>query len=184
MLGSLPRPPCLAAPATVVSAPRAKSLGAIVLGTVSTDAKARVAREYGCEHVIVTRDYRFADAVQRACGGADVVIDGLGDAARDENLAALARRGHWISLGQATGPLAPVPADALVAKSLSFSRPVVFDYAATRSEREERAQRVWNALADGRIKLPPIERFALGAAAQAHARLESRATIGPLILNT
>jgi NADPH2:quinone reductase len=160
----------------------AKSLGAIVLGTVSSEAKARVAREYGCEHVIVTRDYRFADAVQRASGGADVVIDGLGDAARDENLAALARRGHWISLGQATGPLAPLPADALVAKSLTFSRPAVFDYAATRAEREERARRVWDALADGKIRLPPIERYALGAAAAAHARLESRATIGALVL--
>ncbi len=160
----------------------ARSLGAVVLGTVSSDAKARVAREYGCEHVIVTRDYRFADAVQRACGGADVVIDGLGDAARDENLAALARRGHWISLGQATGPLAPVPADALIAKSLSFSRPAVFDYAATRAERGERAQRVWSALADGKIRMPPIERHPLVAASAAHARLESRATIGALIL--
>ena len=160
----------------------AKRLGAVVLGTVSSDAKARVAREHGCEHVIVTRDYQFADAVQRACGGADVVIDGLGDAARHENLKALARRGHWISLGQASGPLAPLPPDALVAKSLSFSRPVVFDYVAERGQLAERAQRVWSALADGTIKAPPIERFALAAAAQAHARLESRASIGALIL--
>jgi NADPH:quinone reductase len=160
----------------------AKRLGAVVLGTVSTEAKARVAREHGCEHVIVTRDYTFGDAVQRACGGADVVIDGLGDAARDENLKALARRGHWISLGQASGPLAPLPPDALVAKSLSFSRPVVFDYVAERGQLAERAQRVWSALADGSIKAPPIERFALDAAAQAHARLESRASIGALIL--
>ncbi|MEQ1682843.1 MAG: SRPBCC family protein [Burkholderiaceae bacterium] len=160
----------------------AKRLGAVVLGTVSTEAKARVAREHGCEHVIVTRDYNFGDAVQRACGGADVVIDGLGDAAREENLKALARRGHWISLGQASGPLAPLPPDALVAKSLSFSRPVVFDYVAERGQLAERAQRVWNALADGTIKAPPIERFALDAAAQAHARLESRASIGALIL--
>ncbi len=160
----------------------AKRLGAVVLGTVSSEAKARVAREHGCEQVIVTRDYTFGDAVQRACGGADVVIDGLGDAARDENLKALARRGHWISLGQASGALAPLPPDALVAKSLSFSRPVVFDYVAERGQLAERAQRVWNALADGTIKAPPIERFALDAAAQAHARLESRASIGALIL--
>jgi NADPH:quinone reductase-like Zn-dependent oxidoreductase len=160
----------------------AKSLGAVVLGTVSSEAKARVARDFGCEHVFVTRDYRFAEAVQRASGGADVVIDGLGDAARDENLAALARRGHWISLGQASGPLTPLPADALVAKSLSFSRPVVFDYASTRAERQERADRVWSALADGTIRLPPIERHSLDAAAAAHARLESRATIGALVL--
>jgi NADPH:quinone reductase len=160
----------------------ARALGAVVLGTVSSEAKARVAREHGCEHVIVTRDYRFADAVQRACGGADAVIDGLGDAAREENLKALARRGHWISLGQATGALAPLPPDALIAKSLSFSRPVVFDYVDSHAALAERAQRVWSALADGTIKLPPIERHALGAAAQAHARLESRATIGALVL--
>ncbi len=160
----------------------ARRLGAVVLGTVSSDAKARVARAHGCEQVIVTRDYRFADAVQRACGGADLVIDGLGDAARDENLAALARRGHWVSLGQASGPLAPLPPDALVAKSLTFSRPVVFDYVATHAQLAERAQRVWDAVADGTLKLPPIERFTLDAAAQAHARLESRGTIGALIL--
>ena len=65
-----------------------------MLGTVASDAKARLARDHGCEHVIVTRDHRFADAVQRAAGGADVVIDALGAAAQDENLAALARRGH------------------------------------------------------------------------------------------
>ncbi|HEY4067162.1 MAG TPA: SRPBCC family protein [Burkholderiaceae bacterium] len=160
----------------------ARRLGAVVLGTVSSEAKARVAREHGCEHVIVTRDYRFADAVQRACGGADVVIDGLGDAALEENLAALARRGHWISLGQASGPLKALAPDALVAKSLSFSRPVVFDYTADPVQLAERSQRVWNALADGTITLPPIERYTLDAAALAHERLESRASIGALIL--
>jgi NADPH:quinone reductase len=160
----------------------ARRLGATVLGTVSSDAKAQVARAYGCEHVIVTRDYRFAEAVNSACGGADVVIDGLGDAARDENLAALARRGHWISLGQASGPLAPILPDALVAKSLTFSRPVVFDYVATPVELSQRAKRVWEALESGALKAPPIERFALEAAAQAHARLESRGSTGAVVL--
>lgn len=160
----------------------ASRLGAVVVGTVSSEEKARIAREHGCEHVIVTRDYRFADAVQRAVGGADVVIDGLGDAAREENIAALARRGHWISLGQASGPLAALPPDALVGKSLSFSRPVVFDYVQTQALLAERAARVWRALADGAIRLPPIERFALESAAQAHAKLEARATVGALVL--
>ena len=84
----------------------ARRLGAVVIGTVSSDEKARVAREHGCEHPIVTSDYRFADAVQAQFGGADVIVDGIGDAARDENFAALARRGHWISLGQASGAAA------------------------------------------------------------------------------
>jgi NADPH:quinone reductase len=160
----------------------ARKLGATVIGTVSSDDKARLAREYGCEHVIVTRDYRFADAVQRLAGGADVLIDGLGAQARDENHAALARRGHWISLGQATGALDALDPNALLAKSITFSRPVVFDYVATRAALQQRAAHLWAALADGSIKLPPIERHSLESAAAAHARLESRATSGTLIL--
>lgn len=160
----------------------ARQMGAKVVGTVSSEAKARVAREHGCEHVIVTSDYRFADAVQRHCGGADLVVDGLGDAAREENHAALARCGHWISLGQASGPLQPIDPNWLVAKSLTFSRPVAFDYVATREKLQERAQRVWDALAAGTLHTPTIERFSLDAADRAHERLESRATMGALVL--
>jgi len=159
----------------------ASSLGATVIGTVSSEDKARVARAHGCEHVIVTRDYRFADAVQRL-GGADVIVDGLGDAAREQNLAALARRGHWISLGQATGPLAPLSPDLLLAKSATFSRPVVFDYTEPHGELLRRSTRLWAALAEGRIRRPVIERYALDAAAEAHARLESRGSTGSLVL--
>jgi NADPH:quinone reductase-like Zn-dependent oxidoreductase/uncharacterized protein YndB with AHSA1/START domain len=162
----------------------ARRLGATVIGTVSSDDKARLAREHGCEHVIVTRDYRFADAVQQLTEGrgADVVIDGLGDAARGENLAALARRGHWISLGQASGPMGAVDPDALVAKSITFSRPVVFDYVATRAELARRASRLWAALADGTIRRPPIERHSLENVQEAHRRLEGRVTSGALVL--
>jgi NADPH2:quinone reductase len=160
----------------------ARRLGATVIGTVSSEEKARMAREHGCEHPIVTREHRFADTVQARFGGADVVIDGIGDAAREENFAALARRGHWISLGQATGALQPISAERLAQKSITFSRPVVFDYVSTPASLAARAQRVWDALADGTLKAPPIERHALAAAADAHARLESRRSIGALVL--
>jgi NADPH:quinone reductase-like Zn-dependent oxidoreductase len=160
----------------------ARRLGATVIGTVSSDEKARVARDFGCLHPIVTREHRFADAVQSQFGGADVVVDGIGDAARDENFAALARRGHWISLGQASGALQPIAADRLVQKSITFSRPAVFDYVATNVDLAERARRVWTALADGTLQAPPIERHSLDAADEAHARLESRRTIGALVL--
>jgi NADPH:quinone reductase-like Zn-dependent oxidoreductase len=161
----------------------ARSLGARVLGTVSSEDKARVAREHGCEHVIVTRDYRFAGAARRQWpDGAEVIVDGLGEAAREENFAALARCGHWISLGQASGALQPISPDWLVQKSATFSRPVAFDYVATPEAMSERAQRLWAALADGSVKAPPIERWSLDAAARAHERLESRATIGALVL--
>jgi NADPH:quinone reductase len=160
----------------------ARALGATVIGTTSTEDKARVAREHGCEHVIVTRDYRFADAVQRLCGGADVIVDGLGESARAQNMEALALCGHWISLGQASGGLSPVDANWLLHKSITFSRPVAFHYVATHAALLERATRVWDALAAGTLRAPPIERFTLEAAAQAHARIEARATIGAVVL--
>ncbi len=160
----------------------ARHLGAVVMGTVSSQEKARIARAQGCAHVIVTADHRFADAVQRHCGGADLVIDGLGAVAAEENLAALARCGHWISLGQASGSPPDLALDRLTAKSLSFSRPVVFDYVANPAALAARAQRLWDALADGTLPPPVIERHPLAAAARAHQRLESRQTVGPLLL--
>lgn len=160
----------------------ARRLGATVMGTVSGEEKARVARAHGCEHVIVAPDARFAEAVQRIAGGADVVVDGLGAAAMAENLAALAPCGHWISLGQASGPLPPVDPDALVHKSLTFSRPVVFHHVAAPRVLADRAQRLWQALAEGVFGTPGIERHALGAADRAHQRLESRVSTGALVL--
>ena len=160
----------------------ARSMGARVIGTVSNEDKARVARDHGCDQVIVSPDYRFADAVQRHCGGADLVIDGLGQAAREQNMAALADCGHWISLGQATGMLEPLAADWLGAKSITFSRPVVFHYVATHDKLAERAGRVWAAMAAGVFAAPLVERFTLSAAGRAHERLESRASVGALVL--
>ena len=161
----------------------ASRLGARVIGTVSSPQKARLARDHGCDHVIVTSDYKFAGEVQAVWGaGADVIVDGLGDAAFEENFAALAPCGHWISLGQASGPPRAISAELLVSKSASFSRPVAFAYVATRHRLAERASRLWSAIADGSVKIPPIERHALVAAARAHERLESRQTTGALVL--
>ena len=160
----------------------ARRLGATVIGTVSSEDKARVARDHGCQHVIVTRDMRFADEVQRICGGADVIVDGLGEAAREQNFAALAPCGHWISLGQASGALQPLDPGLLVQKSATFSRPVVFAYLSQPAQLLERSQRLWAALADGSIKPPLMERYTLDAADQAHARLESRLSVGSLVL--
>ncbi|MBS7806035.1 SRPBCC family protein [Variovorax sp. PCZ-1] len=159
----------------------ARSMGATVMGTVSSEAKARLAREYGCEHVIVTPDYKFADAVQRL-DGAQVIVDGLGDAARTENMAAIAATGHWISLGQASGPLAAIDPGWLNQKSVTLSRPVVFHYTATQQALAERAARVWAALESGALRRPPIEQYSLNAAGQTHERMESRQSAGSLIL--
>ena len=114
----------------------AKALGARVIGTVSTDAKARAARAAGCDAVIVGRDYRFAAAVHDATAGrgADVIYDGLGQAAARENLDALAMCGHWVCYGQASGPVDRLSVESIDQKSATFSSPVLFHYTAERAD--------------------------------------------------
>jgi NADPH:quinone reductase-like Zn-dependent oxidoreductase len=158
-------------------------LGARIVGTVSSQEKARQARNLGCEHVIVTSEYRFAESLKyHFPEGAEVIVDGLGAAAAGENFQALADCGHWISLGQVSGAPEPIAPDLLARKSASFSRPVAFAYVATRGVLEMRARRLWSALDAGSFQRPPIERFALAQAADAHLRLESRASSGSIVL--
>ena len=162
----------------------AKALGAQVIGTVSSDDKARLARAHGCDATIIGSDYRFADEVKRLTQGrgATVVYDGLGQEAMQENLDALAFCGHWVSYGQASGALAAMPLELLSSKSLTLSRPVLFHYTMQRTVLNEMARNTFDALRQGRIKLDIRHRYPLAAAAQAHLDLESRATTGPIIL--
>jgi NADPH2:quinone reductase len=157
----------------------ARALGARVLGTVSSEAKAAVARAHGCEHPIVTRTYTFADRVAQLTGGrgADVIYDGLGREAAGENRVALARRGHWVGYGEATGRLEPM---SLADKSGTLSQPVLFDY--TADFLQAMAGRVFAALRDGVIAPDVRHRYPLGAAADAHRDLEARRTTGQIVL--
>lgn len=160
----------------------ARALGAVVIGTVGSDDKAHVARGW-CDHVVVARDGRFADAVLAATAGrgADAIVDGLGGAAREENMRAIAVTGHWISVGQAAGAWTPIDADWLLSKSVTFSRPVIFHFTANPRRLREMAERVFDAVRAGAIA-PRITRYALSAAADAHRALESRRSVGQLVL--
>jgi NADPH:quinone reductase len=157
----------------------AKALGARVIGTVSSEAKAGLAQANGCEYPIVTRSYAFAERTRRLSGGrgADVIYDGLGRDAAQENLAALAMRGHWVSYGQATGPLEPLN---LSAKSGTFSQPVLFHY--TEDHLHQMAGRVFAAVRDGILRPDVRHRYPLAAAADAHRDLEARLTSGQIVL--
>jgi NADPH:quinone reductase-like Zn-dependent oxidoreductase len=157
----------------------ARALGARVIGTMSSEAKAELARANGCEHPIVTRSYAFAEKVRQVTAGrgADVIYDGLGRDAAQENLAALARRGHWVSYGQATGALEPL---SLAEKSGTFSQPVLFDY--TEDLLHQMAGHVFAALRDGILRADIRHRYPLGAAADAHRDLEARRTSGQIVL--
>lgn len=162
----------------------ARELGAHVIGTVSSEDKAREARAHGCEDVVVTREYNFAEAVLRATGGhgADLIVDGLGEKGVRDNVAALAMFGHWINVGEASGPLPPLAPDALVHRSATFSRPVVFHYTSDPARLAEMAARLWAVVKAGTVRPVIGGTFALGAAGEAHRLMESRASRGSLVL--
>lgn len=162
----------------------ARRIGATVIGTVSNEAKAREARAAGCQHPIVATGYRFAEQVRSITNGhgADVIYDGLGQAAASENLDALALCGHWISYGQASGALASVPLERLSAISATLSRPVLFHYTAERRTLEAMVARVFDMVMQGHLRVHVNHRYPLAGAAQAHADLEARRTTGSIVL--
>ena len=158
----------------------AKALGARVIGTVSSEAKAELARANGCDLAIVSRNYSFAEKTRQytAGRGADVIYDGLGREAAKENLDALALRGHWVSYGQASGAHDSFP--DLTAKSGTLSRPVLFHY--TAEHLREMAGNVFDALRNGLLRVEVRHRYPLAAAADAHRDLEARRTTGSVLL--
>jgi NADPH:quinone reductase-like Zn-dependent oxidoreductase len=160
----------------------AKALGAKVIGTVSTQEKAAVARQNGCDHPIVSQDYSFSREIKNLTGnrGADVIYDGLGKEAAAQNLDALALRGHWVSYGQASGAHDSFP--DLTAKSGTLSRPVLFHYTAERAMLNEIAGNVFRALQEGILRAEIRHRYPLAAAADAHRDLEARRTSGAIVL--
>jgi NADPH:quinone reductase len=160
----------------------AKALGARVMGTVSSEAKAELARANGCDLPIVTRSYSFAEKTRQFTGGrgAEVIYDGLGREAAKENYEALAVRGHWVSYGQASGAHDSYP--DLSAKSATLSRPVLFHY--TAEHLQEMAGNVFDALRRGVIRVEVRHRYPLAAAADAHRDLEARRTSGQVLLLT
>jgi NADPH2:quinone reductase len=160
----------------------AKALGARVIGTVSSEAKAELARVNGCELPMVTRNYSFAERTKQFTGGkgANVIYDGLGQAAAAENFEALAVRGHWVSYGQASGAHDSFP--DLTAKSGTLSRPVLFHFTAERPLLNEMAGNVFSALRSGTIRVDVRHRYPLAAAADAHRDVEARRTSGQVVL--
>ncbi len=162
----------------------AKHLGATVIGTVSTEAKARAARAAGCDHPIVTTQDDFVARTREITGGRGVVVayDGVGRDTLAGSLEALAAPGHLVSYGQSSGAPEPPPLAALSAKSVTFSRPVLFHYSADPARLREMAGNVFDLVARGALRAGIGQRFPLADAARAHRELEARRTIGASVL--
>lgn len=162
----------------------ARHLGATVIGTVSSDAKAEVARNAGCEHVIVTGREKVSARVLELTQnvGVPVVYDSIGKDTYVDSLACLRTRGLLVNFGNSSGIVSALDLRLLAAKSLYVTRPGINSYAGTPAMLREAAADVFDVLRKGVVKISINADYALKDAAQAHRELESRRTTGSLIL--
>jgi len=161
----------------------ARALGATIIGTVSTDEKAALAKANGCTHAIVTTREDFVARVEELTGGrgCDVVYDSVGKDTFPKSLDCLKPKGLWVSFGNSSGPVPPFELTALKG-SLFATRPSLFAYTATRQDLEQNAAELFEMVASGKIKIAVNHRYPLEHAAQAHRDLEARRTTGSIIL--
>lgn len=163
----------------------AKRLGARVLGTVSTEEKAQLARAAGADEIIFYTRQDFAGEVKRLTEGkgVDVVYDSVGKTTYEKSLACLRLRGYLVLFGQSSGAVPPIDPLTLNAKgSLFLTRATLAHYTATRAELLHRASEVLKWVANGELTLRIHRVLPLAEAAQAHTLLESRQTSGKLLL--
>jgi NADPH2:quinone reductase len=164
----------------------AKAAGARVFGTVSTDDKARLAREAGVDDVIFYTREPFDEVVRAKTGGrgVDVVYDSVGATTFDKGLLCLRPRGMMVLFGQSSGRVPPFDPQTLNARgSLFVTRPTLRDYMATRAELLERAGEVLGAVARGALRVRIDRTVPLADAAAAHRALEARETSGKILLS-
>lgn len=163
----------------------ARLLGIRVIGVVSTDEKAEIARAHGAAETIVHRREDVVARVRELTDGAGVplVLDSVGAATYDISLRCLARRGLLVCFGTASGPIPPIDAMSLaVHGSLFVTRPALADYIADPVERAELAGELFSHVAAGDIRIGINQRYPLAEASAAHRDLESGRSIGSSLL--
>jgi NADPH2:quinone reductase len=163
----------------------ADAVGARVIGTVSSEEKAQLAREAGADEVIVFTKQDFETEVTRLTGGkgVEVVYDGVGKATFEKNLNVMKLRGMLVLYGMSSGPVPPVdPAKLSDKGSLYMARTTLAHFTATRDELVARTSALFAMIADGRLQVLVAKKYPLAEAAQAHRDIESRTVAGKLLL--
>jgi len=163
----------------------AKSLGAKVIGVVGSEAKAELARKYGCKTVLILGQDELAPAVKKLTKGqgVNVVYDSVGKDTFTESLDSLRPLGMMVTYGNASGPVPPVaPLELSKRGSLFLTRPTLFNYIATREALDGAAKELFAALKNKAFKLLIGQTYPLADAAEAHRDLEARRTTGSSVL--
>ena len=164
----------------------ARLLGLTVIGTVSSEEKAAIARAHGCDHIIFYRREDVAKRVRELTNGVGVavVFDSVGKATFAGSLDSLRRRGLLVCFGTSSGPIPPIDPPQLAVKgSLYVTRPALADYIADPAEKSELAGELFGHVAAGRIRIEINQRYALQDAVQAHRDLEAGKTTGSSIFS-
>jgi len=162
-----------------------KHLGAMVIGTVGSEEKAKLAKKAGCRHVIITAREKFPERVKEITKGAGVpvVYDGVGKDTFMGSLDCLAPLGLMVSYGSASGAVPPFDILVLSRKgSLYVTRPTLMTYTAKREDLQKSAAELFSVVKKGAVKIAISQTYALRDAAQAHRDLESRKTTGSTVL--
>jgi NADPH2:quinone reductase len=161
-----------------------RHVGAMVVGVVSRADKADAARAAGCHQVVVRAQDDVPDVVAALTQGKglDVVYDGVGTDTLRESLRCLRRRGLLVAFGHASGRPAAVDLAELEAGSYFLTRPTLADYTATRAELLRSAEVLWKLVTGGVLRATVDRVLPLAQAALAHRHLESRQSIGSLVL--
>lgn len=163
----------------------AAALGATVIGTVSSAAKAELAKAHGCTHVIRSDCEDIAARVRELTGGEGVAVvyDGVGRDTFTASLDSLRPLGMMVSFGNASGPVPPVDLLQLSNRgSLFITRPTLAHYVARRADLEALGAELFDMVASGRVKIEVNQRYALADAAAAHRDLAARRTTGSTVL--
>lgn len=163
----------------------AKLCGARVIGTVSNQEKANIAREAGADEVILYTQTDFETEVKRLTNnkGVDVVYDSVGKDTFDKSLNCLRTRGYMVLFGASSGAVPPMDPMVLLAKgSIYLTRPYLGHYMADRAELLERVNDIFNWIANGQLKIHIDQTFSLADVAEAHRYLEDRKSKGKVLL--
>ena len=163
----------------------AKSIGCKIIGTVGSESKLDIAKKNGCDFVINYNKENFDKKVLEITNnkGVGVVYDGVGANTFEKSINCLKPRGMMISFGNSSGPLKPIDVKKYIAsKSLFFTRPGLTNYVAERSEFDEAAEKLFDTIKFGKIKIEIFKEYNLSDTRKAHEDLEGRKIIGPALL--
>jgi NADPH2:quinone reductase len=162
-----------------------KALGAIVIGTVGSDAKAPIARAHGCDYVIISTREDIVYSVREITGGAGVrvVYDSVGKDTFLASLDCLRPRGLMVTFGNSSGKVTPFDVGILSQKgSLYLTRPTLATYTATRADLEATAREVFDVIREGKVTVEIRHKYPLSEAVQVHRDLQARRTVGSIVM--